>query len=77
MLLHIFRTGIVVTESLLDAINDKHMKIVQDENLKRWLDTVITVSVGHIVKAPKGLINTLNMISSQGPNGILYYKYAT
>jgi len=47
------------------------MKLVQDENLKRWLDTVTTVPVNHKVKAPKGLINTLNLISSQGPNGIL------
>jgi len=69
--LYIFRSGITVTESLLDAINDKTMKLVQDENLKRWLDTVTTVPVNHKVKAPKGLINTLNLISSKGPNGIL------
>lgn len=66
----IFRIGITVTESLYDSINET-IKLVKDENLKHWLETVSTVSPGHIVKAPKGLINTLNLISLQGPNGKL------
>lgn len=74
LLLYNFRSGITVTESLLDAINDKTMKLIRDKNLKRWLDTVTTVSVGHIVEPPKGLIKTLNLISSQGPNGNGYYN---
>lgn len=44
---------------------------VQDENLKLWLKLVLNSTVGEVVKVPNGLINTLTLISSHGPIGIL------
>lgn len=65
-----FRIGITVTESLRDSINET-IKSVKDENLKHWLAKVSTVSCGHVVEVPKGLINTLNLIALQGSKGKL------
>lgn len=66
------RSGITVTESLIEAINQNSVKSVVDENLKHWLDIVSTTSLGHKVEAPNGLINSLTLISSYGPIGIWY-----
>lgn len=66
------RSGVIVTESLLEAISQYiNLESIQDTNFKQWLTTVSITSPGHVVKAPNGLINTLNKISAYGPIGIL------
>jgi hypothetical protein len=67
----IFRIGITITESLLEAINQNTTTLVEDENFKHWLSTVSNSSIGQIVKAPNGLIKTLTSISLHGPIGML------
>jgi len=67
----IFRIGITITESLLEAINQNTTTLVEDENFKHWLSTVSNSSIGEIVKAPNGLIKTLTSISLHGPFGML------
>jgi len=66
----LFRKGITVTKSLLEAINQNTTKLVEDDNLKRWLSTVSNSSLGQIVKSPNGLIETLTSISLHGPIGM-------
>jgi len=67
----IFRNGITVTESLLEAINQNTTKLIEDENLKHWISTVSNSSLGQIIKVPNGLIKTLTSISLHGPLGML------
>jgi len=67
----IFRTGITVTKSLLEAINQNTTKLIEDENLKHWISAVSNSSLGQIIQVPNGLINTLTSISLHGPIGIL------
>lgn len=63
-----FSSGIKVTESLLEGINQNTK--VQDINLKLWFEKVLTKSPGQIVEVPNGLNETLNLIYSQGSIGI-------
>ncbi|XP_050421121.1 glutathione hydrolase 7-like isoform X1 [Adelges cooleyi] len=58
------KRGVIVTESLLEAINQKSLESFQNKALKDWLTIVSTYSPGQVVKVPDGLINTLNLISS-------------
>ncbi|VVC40656.1 Gamma-glutamyltranspeptidase,Nucleophile aminohydrolases, N-terminal [Cinara cedri] len=66
------KTGITVTKSLTEAINQNSIKSVRDENLRNWLDLVSTTIPGYKVVAPDGLINSLSLISSYG--SIEFYK---
>lgn len=69
---YVLRSGIPVTESLHEAIQQYNMLTeVQDTVFKQWLTTVSTTSSGQKVKAPSGLIDTLNKISSHEPIGII------
>ncbi|KAL5239888.1 hypothetical protein ACI65C_007298 [Semiaphis heraclei] len=70
--INLAKKGITVTNSLLEAIDQNTTKLVEDENLKRWLSTISNSSLGQIVKSPNGLIETLTSISLNGP--IEFYK---
>ncbi|XP_022181735.1 gamma-glutamyltransferase 7-like isoform X2 [Myzus persicae] len=70
--INLAKIGITVTTSLLEAINQNTTKLVEDDNLKRWLSTISNSLPGQIVKAPNGLIKTLTSISLHGP--IEFYK---
>jgi len=73
--LYVLRSGIPVTESLHEAIQQYNiLESVQDTVFKQWLSTVSISPSGQKVKAPNGLINTLIKISSHGPIGIILYK---
>ncbi|XP_027850177.2 glutathione hydrolase 7-like isoform X1 [Aphis gossypii] len=70
--INLAKTGITVTESLLEAINQNTTKLIEDENLKHWISTVSNSSLGQIIKVPNGLIKTLTSISLHGP--LEFYK---
>ncbi|XP_050545413.1 glutathione hydrolase 7-like isoform X2 [Daktulosphaira vitifoliae] len=66
------KNGIKVTESLLESINQQTLESFKDDALKKWLTIVTTCKPGEIIKAPDGLLNTLILISTHGPNA--FYK---